>query len=110
VAYEMLVGERPFDAEHFAAQARAHVEDPVPPASARARGLSPAVDAVLERGLAKAPADRWDTATEFVEALERTLTEPPHEPTGPTRPLNARGATGRRDDAARAGAAAGLAG
>ena len=36
VAYELLTGTRPFEAEHFAAQARAHVEDPVPPASSRA--------------------------------------------------------------------------
>src|SRR3954471_10782380 len=73
VAHELLTGERPFNAEHSAAQARAHVEDPVPPASSRADGLSRAVDAVLERGLAKAPADRWDTATEFVDALDRTI-------------------------------------
>src|SRR5690349_14951405 len=74
VAYELLTGTRPFEAEHFAAQARAHVEDPVPPASSRAfADLSPAVDAVLERGLAKAPEDRWNTAVEFVDALERTL-------------------------------------
>src|SRR4051794_7981385 len=54
VAYELLTSTRPFEAEHFAAQARAHVEDPVPPASSRAVvDLSPAVDAVLERGLAK---------------------------------------------------------
>ena len=26
VAFELLTGERPFNAEHFAAQARAHVE------------------------------------------------------------------------------------
>ena len=60
VAYELLTGARPFEAEHFAAQARAHVEDPVPPASSRAVAeLSKAVDAVLERGLAKDPDDRW---------------------------------------------------
>src|SRR4051795_13546874 len=74
VAYELLTGSRPFEAEHFAAQARAHVEDPVPPASTRAVGpLSKAVDAVLERGLAKNPNDRWRSSAEFVDALERTL-------------------------------------
>src|SRR3954466_1402267 len=81
VAYELLTGSRPFEAEHFAAQARAHVEDPVPPASSRAPGLSRAVDAVLERGLAKDPADRWATSARFVDALERTL-----EDTGETLP------------------------
>src|SRR4051794_38514210 len=73
VAYELLTGTRPFEAEHFAAQARAHVEDPVPPASAREGELSPAVDAVLERGLAKDPGDRWPSSVQFVGALERTL-------------------------------------
>ena len=62
VAYELLTGSRPFEAEHFAAQARAHVEDPPPPASSRAPELSRAVDAVLERGLAKEPGDRWPSA------------------------------------------------
>src|SRR4051812_48105218 len=65
VAYELLTGTRPFEAEHFAAQARAHVEDPVPPASESAPELSPAVDAVLERGLAKRPDDRWTSCAEL---------------------------------------------
>src|SRR5215217_7950136 len=73
VAYELLTGTRPFEAEHFAAQARAHVEDPPPPASERAPELSRAVDAVLERGLAKEPADRWESAEAFVAALDRTV-------------------------------------
>src|SRR4051812_47798739 len=91
VAYELLTGSRPFEAEHFAAQARAHVEDPVPRASERAPGLSRAVDAVLERGLAKDPADRWDSAAQFVDELERTLivekTAPTHALTGRRRRL-----------------------
>src|SRR5699024_10309127 len=41
VAYELLTGTRPFESEHFAAQARAHVDDPPPPASARTASLSP---------------------------------------------------------------------
>src|SRR4051812_20316386 len=88
VAYELLTGTRPFEAEHFAAQARAHVEDPVPAASTRAViPLSKAVDATLEKGLAKDPRDRWGSAAEFVDALERTLA--PREETKPTRRLGA---------------------
>ena len=30
VAFELLTGEKPFQAEHFAAQARAHIEDDPP--------------------------------------------------------------------------------
>jgi len=53
VAFELLTGTRPFQAEHFAAQARAHVEDEPPLASERDPNLSEAVDDVLDRGLAK---------------------------------------------------------
>ena len=105
VAYELLTGSRPFEAEHFAAQARAHVEDPPPPASSRAPELSQAVDAVLERGLAKDPADRWSSSEEFVAALERTLIQGRDEATKPTRKLG----FGRRGKGA-AAAAAGLGG
>src|SRR4051794_7693140 len=111
VAYELLTGTRPFEAEHFAAQARAHVEDPVPPASTRASELSKAVDAVLERGLAKDPADRWESATQFVDELERTLTSG-DEGTRPTRRLlgRRRGAAAGAAGAGAAGAAAGRSG
>jgi serine/threonine-protein kinase len=70
VAYELLTGGRPFQAEHPAAQARAHVEAP-PPAS----GLSDAVDRVLWRGLDKEPGNRWPTACAFVDGLEDALGE-----------------------------------
>jgi serine/threonine-protein kinase len=73
VAYELLTGSRPFVAEHAAAQARLHVEQPPPRATAAAPDLPPAVDDVLEKGLAKDPAQRWPTAVAFVEALERAV-------------------------------------
>jgi eukaryotic-like serine/threonine-protein kinase len=83
VAYELLVGERPFTASHFAAQARQHVEDAPPAASLRNRALPPAVDAVLARGMAKAPEQRWPSAQAFAQALDSALREPA------TRPLRA---------------------
>ncbi len=75
VAFELLTGERPFTAEHFAAQARLHVEQPVPRASGRDAGIPRAVDAVLARGMAKQPEDRWPTATALVDTLDLALTE-----------------------------------
>jgi tetratricopeptide (TPR) repeat protein len=82
-AYELLVGERPFSATHFAVQARQHVEAEPPAASERNRALPPAVDAVLARGMAKRPERRWPSAQDFAQALEAALTEPV------TRPLRA---------------------
>jgi hypothetical protein len=108
VAFESLVGERPFTSQHFAAQARQHVEEEPPAASERNRALPPAVDAVLARGMAKRPEDRWSSAQDFAQALETALTEAstkPHRVAAVARPTRAAAAA-----AAGSGAAAGAAG
>ncbi len=92
VAFESLVGERPFTSQHFAAQARQHVEEEPPAASERNRALPPAVDAVLARGMAKRPEDRWPSAQDFAQALETALTEAatkPHRVAAAARPTRA---------------------
>jgi eukaryotic-like serine/threonine-protein kinase len=85
VAFQLLTGRRPFTAEHFAAQARQHIEAPPPPASSIRPELPPGVNAALGRGLAKEPARRWPTAGALADALERAL----DEETAATRPLPA---------------------
>jgi serine/threonine protein kinase len=85
VAFELLTGRKPFDADHPAAQARAHVEAAVPAASA-GTGLPPAVDRVLRLGMAKEPDRRPSTANDLLDRLEEALdgdTEPavPEPPT-----------------------------
>jgi serine/threonine-protein kinase len=103
VAFELLTGERPFAAEHPAAQARAHVEATVPAASGAADGLPRAVDSVLRAGMAKDPADRPGTSAELVDRLERALGATiEDEPTAVTRRFTPVSATA---GAARAGAA-----
>jgi serine/threonine-protein kinase len=77
VAFELLTGSKPFTAENFAAQARAHVEDEPPRASKRDIDVPPAVDAVLARGMAKEPEDRWESAGAMVRALDDALAAPP---------------------------------
>jgi serine/threonine-protein kinase len=72
-AYELLVGERPFTAEHFAAQARQHVEEPPPLASRRNPELPAALDAVLAQGMAKRPEDRFSSSLAFTDAVEAAL-------------------------------------
>ena len=69
VAFELLTGSKPFQAEHFAAQARAHVEDPPPLATERDPSLPARVDDVLDRGMAKEPGERWESAAAMVDAL-----------------------------------------
>ncbi len=76
-AFELLVGERPFAARHFAAQARQHIEEEPPAASLLNRTLPASVDAILARGMAKRPEQRWPTAQDFAQALETALTDAP---------------------------------
>ena len=77
IAYEMLTGVIPFDGEGLMEVLYAQVHrDPLPP-SARNSELSPDVDAVIMRGLAKDPAARWESATAFVDALAAALAGKP---------------------------------
>jgi eukaryotic-like serine/threonine-protein kinase len=92
VAFELLTGRRPFTADHPAAQARAHVEESVPSASAAGTGLPPRVDRVLATGMAKDPAERPATAADFMDALEVALDGEPvaaGPPTAVTAPVAA---------------------
>jgi eukaryotic-like serine/threonine-protein kinase len=76
VAFELLTGTKPFQAEHFAAQARAHVEDPPPLATERDPSLPAGVDDVLDRGMAKDPGERWESAAAMVDALDTAMGSP----------------------------------
>jgi eukaryotic-like serine/threonine-protein kinase len=82
-AFELLVGQRPFKAESFAAQGRQHLEDEPPPASVRNPDLPRSVDAVLARGMAKRPEDRWESASAFADGIEAALLPRPTQATAP---------------------------
>lgn len=72
-AFELLTGERPFNATSYIAQARQHLEAPPPRASEHNPQLPGAIDAVLARGMAKVPEQRWPSAETFAVAVERAL-------------------------------------
>jgi eukaryotic-like serine/threonine-protein kinase len=72
-AFELLTGTRPFPARQFAALARQHLEMDPPSARTYDPTLPAAVDAVLARGMAKRPEDRWPTARAFAGALEEAV-------------------------------------
>jgi tRNA A-37 threonylcarbamoyl transferase component Bud32/tetratricopeptide (TPR) repeat protein len=73
VAQRLLTGRRPFVADNFVAQARAHVDEDPLRASVVEPRLPAAVDGVILRALAKDPAARWPSGAAFVDALERAL-------------------------------------
>jgi tetratricopeptide (TPR) repeat protein len=84
VAFELLTGARPFNVDHPAAQARAHVQATVPAASDVTADLPPGVDAALRAGLAKDPEARPATAEELVDRLEAALGPDATAVTAPT--------------------------
>lgn len=84
VAYELLTGSRPFEADSPTAEAAAHLQAPIPSIS-RVTGLPQELDAVFERALAKDPARRYETSTDFVAALRAAF----EDAAGSTRELPA---------------------
>ena len=78
--YELLTATVPFDAESAVTIALKHVSEPPLPPSQRSPAVPPALDAVVLRSLRKEPAERYQDADQFIEALERALAgyaEPP---------------------------------
>ena len=75
VAFELLSGRRPFESASITAEAAAHVNAPVPSIAETYEGLPEELDAVFRRALAKDPAQRFETASEFVAALRAALAE-----------------------------------
>jgi beta-lactam-binding protein with PASTA domain/predicted Ser/Thr protein kinase len=74
--YELLTGRVPFDAESAVTIALKHVSEPPVPPSELAPAVSPALEAVVERALAKDPAYRYADADEFIAALQAARDHP----------------------------------
>lgn len=73
VVFECLTGRRPHDGDDPAAVIAGHLHRPPPRASDVEPSLPSAVDAVLARGLATDPADRYPEAGALVRAVSDAL-------------------------------------
>jgi serine/threonine protein kinase len=87
VLYECLTGQLPFRRDDDAAVLWAHLVERPPPVSAIRPELPPAIDAVVERAMAKAPADRYESADALLLGLERALGVPSSDSPATGRPL-----------------------
>ncbi|MBI3157661.1 MAG: protein kinase [Burkholderiales bacterium] len=75
VLYQMLAGERPFRADSVVALAtKIATEDP-PPVTARRPEVPASLRRIVERCLAKQPAQRWQSGREMADALSKVLGE-----------------------------------
>ena len=75
VAFELLTGRRPFEADSPTAEAMLHASEPPPHASALEPSLPAAVDTVLLRALAKNPDARPRSAKALVSGLRDALVD-----------------------------------
>jgi serine/threonine-protein kinase len=70
ILYELIVRRVPFEAERAVAAARKHIfQQPVPPGRF-SNAVTPELDAIIMRALAKAPADRFPDADTLIASLE----------------------------------------
>ncbi len=82
LAYQLLTGHTPFEGEPHEVM-RAQLDGEPAPPSTRRPSLGPRLDAVLLRGLAKAPGARWGSCSDLVEALTEALGPAGPEASGP---------------------------
>jgi serine/threonine-protein kinase len=68
--YELLTGTVPFEGDSVVAIALRHLSEPPRPPSSLVPSISPALDAIVLRALAKSPDQRFADADEFIAALE----------------------------------------
>jgi len=75
VLYELLTGEVPFKGDNFVAVAMRHINEPPPSVRERRPELSPCVDAVVRRAMAKEPRDRFRSMDELCSELGGCLAQ-----------------------------------
>lgn len=73
VVYEMLTGEPPYTADTPMQVVIKHITEPIPNPRDLARDLSPQMEFVIQRALAKKPENRYPSATEFAEDFTHAI-------------------------------------
>src|SRR4051794_40529043 len=99
--FELLTSRVPFNGESAVSIALKHVSEPAPPVSSLRPDVHPALDAIVARALVKDPGGRFQSAEEFILALDDArraiATGGPGEhtagfvPVGPPPPVNGDG-------------------
>ena len=91
VIFELLTGQPPFIGDNPVSVAYQHVREPARPPSDHDTDLTPAVDAIVMKALAKRLEDRYQSAAAMRSDIERYLAgrpvqAPVHTPPPPTPP------------------------
>src|SRR6185312_8045982 len=75
VLYECLIGAPPYRSDSASTLVTAHMLDPIPQPSASRAGIPKALDAVIARGMAKKPQDRYASAGDLALAAHEALSD-----------------------------------
>ena len=73
VLYETLTGAPTYEKDSEVALMYAHLLEPPPQVTHKRPDLSPEIDAVVAKAMAKSPDDRYATTTEFATAMRKAL-------------------------------------
>ncbi len=107
VLYECLTGSPPYPSDSAGVLVSAHMMNPIPQPSTKRSGVPGAFDAVIARGMAKKPQDRYASAGDLAraahEALLRSRPRPRHQHPAPQRGNHPAGPEKRHSTAAFAG-------
>jgi len=76
VLHEALTGSPPYRADSAGTLVSAHMMSPIPQPSAQRSGIPKAFDAVIARGMAKKPEDRYASAGDLALAAHDALSDP----------------------------------
>ncbi|BDB44339.1 hypothetical protein IWGMT90018_47850 [Mycobacterium kiyosense] len=76
VLYECLTGAAPYPSDSAGVLISAHMMNPIPRPSAAREGVPRPLDAVIARGMAKRPEDRYASAGELAQAARDALSNP----------------------------------
>ncbi len=87
VLYEMLCGRAPFEADTDIATAVARLTAPPSPISLECPGVPAGLEIVIDRALARDPAERWPSALAFRDALAQYRADGRPAPVDPTVPV-----------------------
>ncbi len=79
VLYEMLTGTVPFDGDTPVAIAMQHIKIPPRPVNIVNPAVSPAINAVVLKAMAKDPRSRYQQAEDMARDLQKALAEPNRE-------------------------------
>jgi len=76
VLHECLTGSPPYRSDSAGTLVSAHMLEPIPQPSAARPGIPHAFDAVIARGMAKRPEDRYASAGDLARAAHEALSDP----------------------------------